>query len=133
MGAVMLLARSAFGALPPMAWAVVAALLFGAWQYHRANGEAAQREAARTEAAAEQFARNEKIVAASVRHEDARAVRARQTEQIVKEVDRVVEVPRYRDVCLDPDGMRLVAAAIDGTPVDTGQPASGLPAAAAPR
>ena len=43
---------------------------------------------------------------------------------ITQEVDRVVEKPIYRDVCLDPDGLRLANAALVGALTPAAQPDS---------
>lgn len=65
--------------------------------------------------------------------EVARAKAARNRQIITREVENVVERPVYRDgICLDADGLRLVAAAVAGD-ADPGQPAAALPAAASPR
>ena len=45
---------------------------------------------------------------------------------ITQEVDRVVEKPVYRDVCLDPDGLRLANAALVGALTPAAQPDSGM-------
>jgi hypothetical protein len=67
---------------------------------------------------------------AAVRHEATRAGLQQQRQVLTREIERVVEVPLYRDVCLDADGLRLVAAAAGAEP-DPGQLAPAVPAAAA--
>lgn len=52
---------------------------------------------------------------------------------ITREVDRVVEKPVYRDVCFDPDGLRLANAALAGALVAAGEPDRGVPDAGAAR
>lgn len=69
---------------------------------------------------------------AAQRHETTRAAIRAQQQIISREVERVVESPVYRDVCLDADGLRLVAAAI-GAAASAGQPAPAVPASAAAR
>jgi hypothetical protein len=45
---------------------------------------------------------------------------------ITQEVDRVVEKPVYRDVCLDPDGLRLANVALVGAFTPAAEPNSGM-------
>jgi hypothetical protein len=67
---------------------------------------------------------------AAVRYEATRAGLQQQRQVLTREIERVVEVPLYRDVCLDADGLRVVAAAAGADP-DPGQPAPAVPAASA--
>lgn len=49
---------------------------------------------------------------------------------IVQSVDKVVDRPVYRNVCLDDDGLRLVNAALGGAPAappDPGKPNATMP------
>lgn len=46
---------------------------------------------------------------------------------ITKEVERVVEKPVYRNVCLDADGLRILERAIRGGSAATGEPAPAVP------
>lgn len=46
---------------------------------------------------------------------------------ITKTVDKIVERPVYRNVCLDPDGLRAANAAIRGQAADPGKPDAALP------
>lgn len=48
---------------------------------------------------------------------------------VVKEVDRVVETPVYRNLCLDDDGLRLIAAEVGARAAS--QPAPAVPSASA--
>lgn len=48
---------------------------------------------------------------------------------VTKEVAHVVEKPVYRNVCLDDDGLRLIAAEVGAR--SASQPAAAVPAAAA--
>lgn len=69
--------------------------------------------------------------AAAERFEAERARLAGRRQIITREVDRVVERPIYRDgVCLDADGLRLVAAAASGA-LNPGELAASVPAAGA--
>ena len=51
------------------------------------------------------------------------------TKTITKEVDRIVDRPIYRSVCLDPDGLRLARCAIRGQSADTCKPDKSVPGA----
>ncbi len=60
-------------------------------------------------------------------HETQRAA-IRQAERVIaREVERVIEKPVYRSVCLDDDGLRLVAAAAAGRAASAAVPADPLP------
>lgn len=50
---------------------------------------------------------------------------------ITREVERVVQAPAYRAVCIDADGLRILAA--DAAARTTGQPAPAVPGASSPR
>lgn len=55
---------------------------------------------------------------------------------ITQTVDKIVDRPVYRNVCLDDDGLRLVNAALGGVPAapaDPGNADSGMPRALAPQ
>lgn len=68
---------------------------------------------------------------AATQFEVDRARLTRERHVITQEVDRVVERPIYRDgVCLDADGLRLVAAAAAGA-ASAGEPTPAVPAASA--
>lgn len=54
--------------------------------------------------------------------------RERVVYQVITEtVDRIVERPVYRNICLDPDGLRALSDAIHGRASDPGQPAPAVP------
>ena len=59
--------------------------------------------------------------------EQARAKREIIYRTITKTVDRIVDRPVYRSVCLDDDGLRIANEALTGTPADTSQPDATLP------
>lgn len=115
-----------------MIWTHVAALIAGAglafagawtvqdWRY-------GAKEADRLQLVAEQARKNERTAdQGAAGHEADRARIRTQFITITKEAERVVEKPVYRNVCLDDDGLRILARAI------TDQPATGEPAAAVP-
>lgn len=66
--------------------------------------------------------------AAAASHEAFKAGELARVQVITREVERVVEKPVYRNVCLDADGLRLVGQAI-GAAGHPGEPAPALPAA----
>ena len=51
---------------------------------------------------------------------------------ITQQVDRIVERPVYRNVCLDADGLRLARCAIRGESADSCKPDGAVPAPAKP-
>lgn len=66
--------------------------------------------------------KTEKIDTSAVQHELAKTRIETEFVTITKEVERVVEKPTYRNICLDDDGLRVIAAAI-GTAHAASQPA----------
>lgn len=110
--------------------AALAALVLGfagAWQVQAWRYEANAAEAA--EQAREQRVQQARQAdAAAASHEQFKADQAAQVQVITREVERVVEKPVYRNVCIDADGLRIISQAI-GAAADPGQPAPAVPAA----
>lgn len=52
---------------------------------------------------------------------------------ITQEVERVVEKPVYRNVCLDPDGLSVIGDALARAYNDPGEPGNAVPKAATPK
>jgi hypothetical protein len=118
--------------IPLTAWIAIAALAFGfagGWRVHAWKDAADERD----EIAAHQrdFLRREKEqYGAADAHEKERTRIERVDRVITKEVDRVVEKPVYRNVCLDPDGLRLANEAIAAAGAAS-QPRPAVPASGA--
>ena len=84
-------------------------------------------EAERLQRVAEHARRNERAAdQGSAGHEADRARIRTEFITVTKEAERVVEKPVYRNVCLDDDGLRLLARIIDGQP-STGESAPTVP------
>ena len=84
-------------------------------------------EAERLQLVAEHARRNERQADhGAAGHEADRARIRTEFITITKEAERVVEKPVYRNICLDDDGLRLLARAIDGQP-STGESATTVP------
>ena len=106
-----------------------AVIAFGAgWQVRawKAGAEEATRLQAEQSDAAKRALRTDQ---AAVKHEATKAAIRQQIQTITQEVERVIEKPVYRNVCLDDDGLRLITEAL----TDPGQPAPAMPAASASR
>ena len=54
------------------------------------------------------------------------------TKTLTQAVDRIVDRPVYRSVCLDPDGLRLARCAIGGKSADSCKPDRPVPPASGP-
>lgn len=107
--------------------AVAAALAFGsAWKIQDWRHDAA--ELTRKEDAAElvRLAARKSDVAA-VSHEEFKERERVVYQTITETVDRIVERPVYRNVCLDTSGLRALADTIHGRADDPGQPAPAVP------
>lgn len=107
--------------------AVAAALAFGsAWKIQDWRHDAA--ELTRQEDAAElvRLAARKTDVAA-VSHEEFKERERVVYQTITETVDRIVERPVYRNVCLDTSGLRALADAIHGCTDHPGQPAPAVP------
>jgi len=108
--------------------AIAGAVIAGAvaWNVNGWRHEA--KEAERLAAQIEHARMNERAADQGAAGHEADKARIRtQYITLTEEVERVVQKPVYRDVCLDDDGLRILAGAI------TGQPAAGQPAPAVPR
>lgn len=120
--------------LDPRAWLavlLVTAAAAGGWTV-RGWREASRALDAQHQQRREEFRRGELVDQAAVDHETERARLAAAGSALDKEIDRAAQKPFNRGVCLDPDGLRILGAAIDGT-ADPGEPAPAVPAAAEAR
>ena len=117
--------------LAAVALAALAAGFTGGWKVQAWRWAAA--DGARAEAQVEQDRLQRRVADESAaRHAAEVAAIAAQRRVLTKEIERVVEVPLYRNVCLDDSGLRLVEAAARGTD-PAGEPAPALPASAPAR
>lgn len=108
------------------AWAIwlaviaAAVVLYGTGRLHQARHDQAEQleiEHARTVANVERLVRRAAVAsAAGAAFEADRAVIETRTRTILREVQHVVDRPVYRDCRLDPDGLRLLNAALGGSP-----------------
>lgn len=62
--------------------------------------------------------------------EEAKNARHIVTRTITKQVDKIVDRPVYRNICLEPDGLQLINRALTGT--GSSESAATVPAAATP-
>jgi len=69
---------------------------------------------------------------AATRLEAAHAKTRVEFRTITKVIEKIVEKPVYRDMCLDDDGLRAVNAALAGSIAPAAQPVDGLPDALQP-
>lgn len=97
----------------------------GAWkvqEWHFAANEAARLE---HEAEVRRLQARQADTAATGYEADRVQIKT-EIQTILQEVERVVEKPIYRDVCLDADGLRILESATRGGAA-TGKPAPALP------
>lgn len=106
-----------------------AAIAFaGAWQIQAWRADSA--ELKRTQAAKTEFLKREKeAYAPSVAHEQFKQRERVVYEVITETVDKIIERPVYRNVCIDPDGLRSLNAAVRGSADDPSQPRPAVPVA----
>lgn len=128
----------ALAAKPWALWGLLAALAVAAgasfsagWTAQGWRRDSAALEQQVDDRAAEhrQLERLDAVADKAAKSQTAQQQRAR---VIYQEVERVVEKPVYRDVCLDDDGLRVLTSAIHGAN-DPGQPAPALPASGGSR
>ena len=119
-----------------MIWAYVggAALVLGfgtGWKVRDWKADAAEK--ARLEAVLKTKEENAtKVDAAAVKFEDRKAKVAARERVVIKEVERVVEKPVYRNICVDSDGLRILADDVAAS--NTGRElAPAVPAASSPQ
>lgn len=94
-----------------------------AWRFEAEKSRAVQR-AARDLARAVEV--QDRAVSAYITQRESSA---RKTERVIRYVDKIVERPVYRNVCLDADGLRALRATIDGTAAGP-EPGPAVPGAA---
>jgi NAD(P)H-hydrate repair Nnr-like enzyme with NAD(P)H-hydrate dehydratase domain len=98
-----------------VATALLAALLgfAGAWRVQdwRQAANAAEQAEVDREARVQQARQAD---AAATSHEAFKAGEQARVQVITREVERVVEKPVYRNVCLDADGLKLLSDAVHG-------------------
>lgn len=82
-------------------------------------------------ATAQQDARRLDINRAAAAHEVFKTITETRWQQVEKEVERVVEKPVYSNVCLDDDGLRILADGIKARHLGS-QPGPAVPAVADP-
>jgi hypothetical protein len=111
--------------------AVLAAGSAAGWKTRAWKADADDRERIERQAKTEHVQR-EKVDAASSAFETSRAAEDVRERTVIKEVQRVVEKPVYRERCLDDDGLRILAADVDAANARR-QPAPTVPAASDPR
>lgn len=109
-----------------IALAVASAVAFGSGWGVRGWRADSQRVAEIERAAKDQAIRVERVDVAAVSHEKYKAAVAVREKAVAKEVERVVQEPVYRNVCLDDDGLRILAEDIAAR-APAGQSAPGLP------
>lgn len=125
-----------FGLVPVWIWAAVCAVAFaagGAASWKVQEWRHGAKEVARLEAVAENRRMNERAAdQGATAHEADRAKIRTQFITITKEAERVIlEKPVYRQLCLDDDGLRILASAIAGQP-STGESTATLPGSVKP-
>ena len=70
---------------------------------------------------------------AAVAHESDKVRIETEYRDVIKEVQRVVEKPVYRNVCLDPDGLSVIDDALARAYDDPGESGNAVPKAATPK
>lgn len=96
--------------------ALTAAAMSGAGVWNVQNWRFDAKDKQRIEAEAEQRRTNEKAAsAASTGFEQDKTKNETRTRTVYVEVDKIVDRPVYRNVCVDADGLRLLNGAIRRT------------------
>ena len=95
---------------------LIIALLVGAYLYvhHKGYSEAMQEVAIAQEKADK--AQQEKYDKLAQELEDTKKKRQENVRTITKTVEKIIDRPVYSNVCLEPDGLHVINAAIKGEP-----------------
>lgn len=102
------------------------ACFFGGWTANDWRRDAEVLEQKQADAK-ENFRRGEPEGEKGKAFEQDKSQIVKQLRPIIREVERVVEKPVYRNVCLDDDGLRLLRSAIAGTEVPASEPLPTVP------
>ena len=98
-----------------------------------AGQDAIKENARQVNQRAEERMRRQNANTAAVAFEGDRVRIETEYRDVIKEVQRVVEKPVYRNVCLDPDGLSVIGDALARAYNDPGEPGNAVPKAATPK
>ena len=101
-------------------------------KYHAGRDAIAEQARQVNQRATERLQRQNSNTAA-VAHESDKVRIETEYRDVIKEVQRVVEKPVYRNVCLDPDGLSVIGDALARAYNDPGEPGNAVPKAATPK
>jgi hypothetical protein len=104
----------------------------GGWKVQAWRYGAQEAERLAVEHAVEEQRRDVADTASAGLETDRTAIRT-EFKTIYSEVERVVEKPVYRDVCIDADGLRILSGAITGHRPAASEPAGPVPRSFGPR
>lgn len=106
---------------------------FAAWVKWHAGQDAIAEQARQVNQRAQERLRRQNANTAAVAFEGDRVRIEKEFVPITQEVERVVEKPVYRNVCLDPDGLSVIGDALARAYNDPGEPGNAVPKAATPK
>lgn len=112
--------------------AVIFALGFGAGIKVHSTMDRAEQAAQLEQQVKERAIQAQRVDQAAQRHEQFKAAALVRERVVIKEVERVVQTPVYRNKCIDADGLRILAADIAARTAPS-EPAPAVPAASGPR
>ena len=101
-------------------------------KYHAGRDAIAEQARQVNQRATERLQRQNSNTAA-VAHESDKVRIETEYRDVIKEVQRVVEKPVYRNVCLDPDGLSVIDDALARAYDDPGESGNAVPKAATPK
>ena len=106
---------------------------FGAGVKYHAGQDAIAEQARQVNQRATERLQRQNSNTAAVAHESDKVRIETEYRDVIKEVQRVVEKPVYRNVCLDPDGLSVIGDALARAYNDPGEPGNAVPKAATPK
>ena len=106
---------------------------FAAGVKWHAGQDAIAEQARQVNQRADERLRRQNANTAAVAYEGDRVRIEKEFVPITQEVERVVEKPVYRNVCLDPDGLSVIGDALARAYNDPGEPGNAVPKAATPK